>query len=219
MNKESSHRSHELKSLGWNQDDLTRYEELWEYSQRWGLINLEREDRQFLRKAEKALPKVQLKKNSTKKSINEKSYYLWINFYLNQVENFDNDKISKDKVSVWWLLLKTELELLQKYEPVLGLPDTLKAKKLFKIRNELIEKAQIKYKAENHEFSFDFDGILKNKPDNVGSNWKSLVENDPASNNKYPIINKKNIDKLKSDIYKQIEEFMINNYPSLKDNL
>jgi len=56
LKKELSHRSHELKALGWNQEDLSRYEDLWEYSQRWGLINLEREDRQFLKKAEKLLP-------------------------------------------------------------------------------------------------------------------------------------------------------------------
>jgi len=55
LKKELSHRSHELKALGWNQEDLTRYEDLWEYSKRWGLINLEREDRQFLKKAEKLL--------------------------------------------------------------------------------------------------------------------------------------------------------------------
>ena len=51
MNKETSHRSPELKKLGWSQEDITRYEELWDYSQRWGLENLEKEDRQFLRKA------------------------------------------------------------------------------------------------------------------------------------------------------------------------
>ena len=75
MNKELSHRSHELKALGWNQEDLSKYEDLWDYSQRWGLINLEREDRQFLKKAEKLLPKIQNKKASVKKSIEEKSYY------------------------------------------------------------------------------------------------------------------------------------------------
>ena len=42
LKKELTHRSHELKALGWNQEDLTRYEDLWDYSQRWGLINLER---------------------------------------------------------------------------------------------------------------------------------------------------------------------------------
>jgi hypothetical protein len=71
LKKELSHRSHELKALGWNQEDLTRYEDLWDYSQRWGLINLEREDRQFLKKAEKLLPKIQNKKLSVKKTIEE----------------------------------------------------------------------------------------------------------------------------------------------------
>ena len=33
--------SHELKALGWNQEDLTRYEDLCDYSQRCGLIYLE----------------------------------------------------------------------------------------------------------------------------------------------------------------------------------
>ena len=85
LKKELTHRSHELKALGWNQEDLTRYEDLWDYSQRWGLINLEREDRQFLKKAEKLLPKIQNKNISVKKTIEEKSYYLWLNFYLNEI--------------------------------------------------------------------------------------------------------------------------------------
>jgi len=33
LKKELTHRSHELKALGWNQEDLTRYDDLWEYSQ------------------------------------------------------------------------------------------------------------------------------------------------------------------------------------------
>ena len=93
MKKELSHRSHELKALGWNQEDLTRYEDLWDYSQRWGLINLEREDRQFLKKAEKLLPKIQNKKTSVKKTIEEKSYYLWLNFYLDEINIFSKRKL------------------------------------------------------------------------------------------------------------------------------
>ena len=52
MAKELTHRGDELKQLGWSQQDVLRYIELWDYRQRWGAINLEREDRQFLRKAE-----------------------------------------------------------------------------------------------------------------------------------------------------------------------
>ena len=121
MNKELSHRSHELKALGWNQEDLSRYEDLWDYSQRWGLINLEREDRQFLKKAEKLLPKIQNKKASVKKSIEEKSYYLWLNFYLEEIKIFNESYLPKNQVSVWTLLIEEELKLLKELQPVMGL--------------------------------------------------------------------------------------------------
>ena len=49
--KETSHRGDELKGLGWSEAEVVRYVELWEYRQRWGAMNLEREDRLFLRKA------------------------------------------------------------------------------------------------------------------------------------------------------------------------
>ena len=47
--KETSHRGDELKALGWTAQDVSRYVELWEYRQRWGAMNLEREDRLFLK--------------------------------------------------------------------------------------------------------------------------------------------------------------------------
>mgnify|MGYP006158635617 CR=1 FL=1 len=36
----------------WSAEEVRTYEELWEYRQRWGAINLEPEERQLLRKAE-----------------------------------------------------------------------------------------------------------------------------------------------------------------------
>jgi len=47
--KELTHRADELKTLGWSTDEVARYAELWDYRQRWGAMNLEREDRLFLR--------------------------------------------------------------------------------------------------------------------------------------------------------------------------
>ena len=139
MNKETSHRSSELKELGWNQEDISRYEELWEYSQRWGLINLEKEDRQFLRKAEKLLPKLQSKKSSNKKSIQEKSYYLWLNFYFDKINNFRLSILKISTPSVWEILIEEELKLLDKHQPVMGLPDCIKAKELASIRKSLVK--------------------------------------------------------------------------------
>ena len=73
MSKETSHRGDELKGLGWSEADVARYVELWEYRQRWGAMNLEREDRLFLRKAEKALPAIVTGRAAAKKSIKDLS--------------------------------------------------------------------------------------------------------------------------------------------------
>ena len=220
MNKESSHRSHELKAIGWNTEDITRYEELWEYSQRWGLINLEREDRQFLKKAEKLIPKIQPKKSSNKKTIEEKSYYLWLNFYLNKLKTFSNLYVPKDMFSVWEIMIEEELNLLKKYNPVMGLPDSIKAKQLYKVRAIIIENAFNNNNAKNCDTLFDFDiEKISSKGEVTGKSWKSLIENDLSQKDKFPILNQKNAEELKIQISKNLEEFMISHYPSLKDNL
>ena len=219
MKKELSHRSHGLKALGWNQEDLTRYEEAWEYSQRWGLINLEREDRQFLRKAEKLLPKIQTKKISVKKTIEEKSYYLWLSFYLDEINNFSNSNLPKNKHGVWTLLIEEEIKLLKELQPVMGLPDTLKAKNLFKNRKELINKAFSKFDAINNDKVFNFDEVLNNYEKDLGKNWKSITEKDPEANKTFPIIDSANADKLRSVIREDLNLYMNENFPSLKKDL
>ena len=219
MNKESSHRSHELKALGWNQEDITRYEDLWEYCQRWGLINLEREDRQFLKKAEKLIPKLQSKKQSIKKSIEEKSYYLWLNFYLQAIRKFNKGKIEKEKESVWSIFLEEEIKLLEEHKPVMGLPDTLKAKNLYKTRKILLDKAFEKYNAINNKDLFDFDLALNVLDSNKNKSWKSLIDNDSESGKHYPIIENKSVHEFRKDVRELINNFMIENYPSLKESL
>ena len=219
MNKELSHRSNELKALGWNQEDLARYEDLWEYSQRWGLINLEREDRQFLKKAEKLLPKIQNKKASIKKSIEEKSYYLWLNFYLEEIKTFNESNLPKNKFSVWTLLIEEELKLLKELQPVMGLPDTLKAKNLFANRKELIKKAFEKYDAKNNNELFDFGEIFNKSEKDVSKSWKSIAEKHPEANETFPIIDSKNLEGLRSEINQDLKLFMRENYPSLKEDL
>ena len=216
MNKELSHRSHELKALGWSQEDLSRYEDLWDYSQRWGLINLEREDRQFLKKAEKLLPKIQNKKVSVKKSIEDKSYYLWLNFYLEEIKIFNESYVPKKQAGVWTLLIEEELKLLKELKPVMGLPDTLKAKNLFVNRKQLIEKAFNEYEAKNNKEPFDFSKILDESEKDVSRSWKSIAEKDPEANETFPIIDCKNIDALRTEINEDLKLFMMENYPSLK---
>jgi len=73
-------------------------------------INKFRKRRQtVLKKAEKLLPKIQNKKISVKKTIEEKSYYLWLNFYLDEINIFSNSNLPKNKYGVWALLIEEEI--------------------------------------------------------------------------------------------------------------
>ena len=216
MNKETSHRSPELKKLGWSQEDITRYEELWDYSQRWGLINLEKEDRQFLRKAEKLLPKIQPKKISNKKSIQEKSYYLWLNFYFEKINNFRTSILQTSIQSVWEILLEEELKLLDKYKPVMGLPDSIKAKELASIRKNLINSSFDMFEANNSDNLFDFEIVNNPEEQKISKTWKSIIDNTPDENKNFPLIPEEFIEKFRVQVKHNIEEFMVNNYPSLK---
>ena len=216
MNKETSHRSPELKKLGWSQEEITRYEELWEYSQRWGLINLEKEDRQFLRKAEKLLPKIQPKKISNKKSIQEKSYYLWIKFYFQKINNFRISILEAPIQSVWEILLEEELKLLDKYTPVMGLPDSIKARELSSIRKNLIKSSFDMFDAKNSENLFDFEIVRNQDEQKISKTWKSIIENTPEEMKNFPLIPDVSIEKFRTQVKDNIEYFMVNSYPSLK---
>ena len=219
MKRESSHRSHELKALGWNQDQIIRYEELFEYSQRWGLANLEREDRQFLKKAEKILPKKQLKKTSIKKSIEEKSYYKWLRFYLDRIIEFDKVTFSSEFISVWQIILEKEIQILEKLQPVLGLPDTIKAKEISSIRSHLIDLAIKNYKAISNDKTFEFISLLSTSDQNISKSWKSIIERNPDENKRYLLLEKKDEDGFRKDVHEKLESFMKKEFPSLRENL
>jgi len=216
LNKETSHRSPELKKLGWNQEDITRYEELWEYSQRWGLINLEKEDRQFLKKAEKLLPKIQPKKTSNKKSIQEKSYYLWLNFYFEKINNFRISILQTPMQSVWEILLEQEIKLLDEYTPVMGLPDSIKARELASVRKNLINLSFDMFEAKNSEHLFDFEIVTNRDEQKISKTWKSIIDSTPEEKINFPIIPEVFIEKFRVQVKDNIEGFMVNNYPSLK---
>jgi len=101
----------------------------------------------------------------------------------------------------------------------MGLPDTLKAKNLFKNRKGLLNKASREFDAINNDKAFNFDEILKNSEQDIGKNWKSITEKDPEANKTFPIIESANIEKLRSAIKEDLSTYMKDNYPSLKKDL
>ena len=219
MAKELTHRADELKQLGWNQEDLYKYIELWDYRQRWGSINLEREDRQFLKKAESLLPEISKNKASVKKPLKEKSYYCWIQFFLNEMNDFElNENLEAGMRGVWPILLEEELRVIDYYEPVLGLPDTIKAKLIGPIREDLVREA-----LKNHEKSittkqFDFQRTLGNaKSGGKNSSWRSLRDGDPEVNQDYQIIDKTLVLEFRKKVNEKLLSFIKENFPSLAE--
>ena len=217
MAKELTHRADELKQLGWNQEDLYKYIELWDYRQRWGSINLEREDRQFLRKAESLLPEITKNKVSVKKPLKEKSYYCWIQFFLDEMNNFEaKENLEAGMRGVWPIFLEEELRVIDYYEPVLGLPDTIKAKLIGPIREDLVKEALQSYGKSILTKKFDFKGTLAHaKFDGKNSSWRSLREGDSEEKHDYQIIDKTSVLEFRKKVNEKLLSFIVENFPSL----
>ena len=215
--KELSHRAEELKQLGWTQEDLFKYIELWDYRQRWGAINLEREDRQFLRKAESLLPEISKAKASVKKPLKEKSYYRWLTCFLHEMNSFElKESLEMGMRGVWPILLEEELRALDYFEPVLGLPDTIKAKLIGSIREDLVKIALEKYSNMINFKKFDFEGVLNSAKSNDGNaSWRSLRDEDTEVSQNYPIIKESCIVDFRVIVRESLLPFIRDNFPSL----
>ena len=177
MAKELTHRADELAALGWSAEDVNRYAELWDYRQRWGAMNLEREDRVFLRKAEAALPELVTGKAAAKKSTKDKSYYRWLTFHLDAMKAFEAQmSLPEEARGAWPILLEEELRLLDHYQPVLGLPDTLKAKAFDAFRELMGEQAAALPEGSMQMGRYDFQTALLELKEKENSKWRHLRE-------------------------------------------
>ncbi len=219
MAQELTHRAGELKELGWNQEDLNRYIELWDYRQRWGAINLEREDRQFLRKAESLLPAISKAKVSVKKPLHEKSYYRWLKFFLNEMNAAEvQDSDQQGKRGLWPIILEEEIRAIEYYQPVLGLPDTIKAKLINPLREELVKDASVNLKIEIKSSSFDFQKTLKKaKSIKENNSWRSIRGEGELNDTSYPLIDDGSILEFRKVVSNKLLNFIRENFPSLAE--
>lgn len=213
MVKDETSRADELLALGWSAEDVRRYAELWEYRQRWGAINLEREDRLFLRKAEAALPKRLTGKAAQKKSLREKSHYRWLSLYLDAMaHSAAEQQLSAGERGAWAVLLEEELHVLEHYDPVLGLPDTLKARELVALREQLIQQAPA-----TREVSFDFQAPLDALRAQETTSWKPL-RGDASGDSRYPVLAGEAVDNFRLQVRRELGGWIRQQFPSLKDS-
>jgi hypothetical protein len=207
-------RAEELRSLGWSPEDVRRYEELWEYRQRWGAINLEREDRVFLRKAEAALPRRVSGKGSEKKRTRDKSHYRWLAFHLQAMQTSSVETgLEAGEQGAWPILLEEELRALRYYQPVLGLPDTLKSKAFVPERERWAAEAAQMGRVLQHDFS----AAMADLPAD-GSRWKPLRGEENAAATDYPVLDAQAAAAFRGRVRAEISAFTRATYPSLQDS-
>lgn len=211
--KDETSRADELLALGWSADDVRRYAELWEYRQRWGAINLEREDRLFLRKAEAVLPKRQSGKAAQKKSLRDKSHYRWLALHLEaMVGSEPEQQLGGGERGVWPVLLEEELHVLEHFEPVLGLPDTLKARELVAVREQLVQQAPA-----CRELTYDFRAPIEELRSRESTSWKPL-RGDTSTDSRYPVLAAEAVDPFRSQVRQELAGWIRQHFPSLKDS-
>jgi hypothetical protein len=211
--KDETSRGEELRALGWTAEEVRQYEELWEYRQRWGAINLEPEDRVFLRRAEAALPKrLAHGKGSLKKTLQQKSHYRWLSFYRDaMLASADGLGLQPEEEAAWVILLEEELRALDHYEPVLGLPDTLKAKDLVPAREAWIGEAA----QQGRVLSFDFDAPLEALKQQESTSWKPLRSEGART---YPVLAGEAAAAFRTKVGREVAEQIRATFPSLKDS-
>ena len=216
MAKELTHRADELAGLGWSSEDVNRYAELWEYRQRWGAMNLEREDRLFLRKAEAALPVLVTGKASVKKNTQDKSYYRWLRFHLDAMTAAQSAMgLADGAQGAWPILLEEELRLLDHYQPVLGLPDTIKAKSFDAFRELMAEQAAEVSKDGMELKTHDFQAALTELKEKENSKWRHLREQ--SGDQPYPVLLGENVNTFRTEVRQQMTPLLRQTLPSLAD--
>jgi hypothetical protein len=209
VRKDETSRSDELKTLGWTAEEVRRYEELWEYRHRWGAINLERDDRIFLRRAEAALPKQLSGKAALRKSLKEKTHYRWLSAFHQAMAGVEG--LEADELAAWAIVIEEELRALDYYQPVLGLPDTLKAKAFAPLREQLV--AEIADQGRN--LSFDFAAALAEFRAQGNKGWKSLRQDD--SDSSFPVLPRAVADSFRAKARAELVTLTRSTYPSLAD--
>ena len=216
MVKEEGCRSAELRELGWSAEQVRVYEELWEYRQRWGAINLELEERQLLRKAEAALPRrASSSRGAARKTLPEKAHHRWLSFHLAAMQASAGELgIEPSEEAAWPIILEEELKALEYYEPVLGLPDTLKAKLFLPERERWATEAASLGRVLNYDFAAPLEALKLQGP----TSWKPLRGDAQAAATDYPVLEGEIATSFRAKVRREVLAFTRSTYPSLQDS-
>jgi hypothetical protein len=119
--------------------------------------------------------------------------------------------LEADELAAWAIVIEEELRALDYYQPVLGLPDTLKAKAFAPLREQLV--AEIADQGRN--LSFDFAAALAEFRAQGNKGWKSLRQDD--TNRDFPVLPRAVADGFRAKARAELVALTRSTYPSLAD--
>ncbi len=128
--------------------------------------------------------------------------------------SLDKKKSSK---GLWPVLLEEELRTLSYYQPVLGLPDTLKAKLLIPFREKIISYLLEAHKEHIELYEYDFNAALDSFNLSSKKGWKPLREGVSTDLTLYPCIEIQKISECRTYIRKEINPMIKGSFPSLAE--
>ena len=121
-------------------------------------------------------------------------------------------QLAEGERGAWPVLLETELRILDHYEPVLGLPDTLKAKALAPVRETLASQAAMIGDTK----AYDFQAALNALKEQETTRWKHLRDVD-ASDRTYPVLAAAAIGGFRREAHREIHDLIRGSFPSLSE--
>lgn len=121
--------------------------------------------------------------------------------------------LGESEVAAWPILLQEELRAIDYYQPVLGLPDTLKAKGLIAVREQLASKAA----AAGRVAQFGFVDVLEELKRNEKTSWKPL-RGDGNSETSYPVLPADAAEAFRQEARTTLTAAIRELFPSLKDS-
>jgi len=166
-----------------------------------------------LRKAEGLLPKRVAGKGSAKKAIKDKAYYQWLSFYREAMLAAAAELgLGAGDEAAWAIVIEEEQRALDYYQPVLGLPDTLKAKLLMPLREQWTSEAG------GRTLEFDFIAPLEALKASQTTNWKPLRAEDAANPKAYPVLDAEAAAAFRAKVRQEMVTFIRTTFPSIKDS-
>jgi hypothetical protein len=122
-----------------------------------------------------------------------------------------DQELNAGEQGAWPVLLTAELALLEELQPVLGLPDTLKARELVALREELVAQAA----SAGRNLTFDYVSPLEELKQKERSNWKPL-RGDASTDTSYPLLSADAVEPFRSEASRVLGEWMRSHLPSLQ---